>query len=71
MSERMQLGPKPTGQGGGGWQGGGGSQGGQNGAPSFQGGPSSAPGTDKAAEEEIPVISLDDEAEIKPEDIPF
>jgi single-strand DNA-binding protein len=59
MSERMQLGPKPMGQGGG------------SSAPNFQSGPSSAPATDKAAEEEIPVISLDDEAEIKPEEIPF
>lgn len=83
MAERMQLGPKPTGAGGG--MGAGSGQGGQfsGGAPSFGSAPtggssmgagslgSSATANDSQAEEEIPVISLDDEAEIKPEDIPF
>jgi single-strand DNA-binding protein len=75
MSERMQLGPKPAGQGGSGsgnWGGGSSSVG--AGADSVSAGASvggSSGGTDKPAEEEIPVISLDDEAEIKPEDIPF
>jgi single-strand DNA-binding protein len=79
MSERMQLGPKPAGQGGGGqsggqsaWQGGGGTSGaGSSSGGSFQSGSSAGSGTDKQVEEEIPVINLDDEAEIKPEDIPF
>jgi single-strand DNA-binding protein len=80
MAERMQLGPRPQGQGGGqggGSLGGGGNSfgGGQNSAPSFDSAPAqpSGPsaGVDKAAEEEIPVISLDDEEEIKAEDIPF
>jgi len=78
MAERMQLGPRPQGQGSGqgsGSFGGGGNFGGQNSAPSFDSAPSqpSGPssGVDKAAEEEIPVISLDDEEEIKAEDIPF
>jgi single-strand DNA-binding protein len=67
MAERMQLGPRPQGQQGGGA--------GQGGSPSFGSGslqPSATSvGVDKAAEEEIPVISLDDEEEIKAEDIPF
>jgi len=76
MSERMQLGPKPAGQGGGGqssggWQGGQSDGGAHGGGPSFQSGPAAAPGADKPLEEEIPIISLDDEAEIKPEEIPF
>jgi single-strand DNA-binding protein len=82
MAERMQLGPRPQGQGGGNFGGGGNSFGagqsggsGSSGAPSFDSAPAqpSGPssGVDKAAEEEIPVISLDDEEEIKAEDIPF
>lgn len=78
MAERMQLGPKPAGQGGGGQFGGGGAGAG-GGMPNFQSTPvgtagaSAAPtsGTDHQPEEEIPVISLDDEVDIKPEDIPF
>jgi single-strand DNA-binding protein len=83
MAERLQLGPRPAGAGGG--QGGGGSSqwGNSQASGSWQGGNvafDSAPGAasakpqgagDKPAEEEIPIISLDDEAEIKPEDIPF
>jgi single-strand DNA-binding protein len=83
MAERMQLGPRPQGQGGsgqgGGFAGGGGNfGGGQNSgqgssaAPNFNSGQAQpSQGVDKAAEEEIPVISLDDEEEIKAEDIPF
>jgi single-strand DNA-binding protein len=84
MAERMQLGPRPMGQGGGGQGGGfggggsfggGQSSGGSSSVPSFDSAPAqpSGPsaGVDKAAEEEIPVISLDDEEEIKAEDIPF
>jgi len=80
MAERLQLGPRPMGQGG---QGGssfgsnsgfgssnGGSNGSSNGGSSFRGNSAPAIGTDKPAEEEIPVISLDEE-EIKPEEIPF
>jgi len=90
MAERLQLGPRPQGAGGG--QGGGGSwQGGSSGAsssqfgggsgsssPSFQnnpgpsfGGGNPSSGVDKPEEEEIPVINLDDEQDIKAEDIPF
>lgn len=73
MAERMQLGPRPQGA----------SQGFGGGAPSSSmgggqaggfradnAGPSSS-GKDMAVEEEIPVISLDEENDIKPEDIPF
>ncbi|HVM77344.1 MAG TPA: single-stranded DNA-binding protein [Candidatus Paceibacterota bacterium] len=63
VAERLQLGPRP--------QGGGGSyRGGANKSAdaSAAGGEKAA---DKPAEEEVPVISLDDETEIKPEDIPF
>jgi single-strand DNA-binding protein len=74
MAERMQLGPRPAGQSGaqGGSQGVGQSSW-QGGGTTPIGGGGSVPsgGTDHQAEEEIPVISLDDEAEIKPEDIPF
>jgi single-strand DNA-binding protein len=70
MAERLQLGPRPTGAGGSG----GGAQGGWQGSGSSTGGSmspaGSSPSTDKIPEEEIPVISLDEE-EIKPEDIPF
>jgi single-strand DNA-binding protein len=61
MAERLQLGPRPGGSGGAGGQGG-----------SWQGGgaPASA-GPSRPAAEEIPVISLDEEPEIKPEEIPF
>jgi single-strand DNA-binding protein len=71
MAERLQLGPRPMGAGGGaggaqgGWQG--------SGSPAASGGINPAggsPSTDKIPEEEIPIISLDEE-EIKPEDIPF
>lgn len=77
MAERIQLGPRPggagSGGGGGSWQQGGsqGNGGGGAVASSFRSG--SATGgsaSDKAADEEIPVISLDEE-EIKPEEIPF
>jgi single-strand DNA-binding protein len=69
MAERLQLGPRPMGQSG---QGGANSFGSNNAAPSFRTNETaSAPaGLDKAPEEEIPVISLDEE-EIKPEEIPF
>jgi single-strand DNA-binding protein len=80
MSERMQLGPRPMGQGGqgggqgasqGSWRGG---QGGGTGTPADAadaGGSAPHAASGAGNEEEIPVISLDDEAEIKPEDIPF
>jgi single-strand DNA-binding protein len=78
MAERMQLGPRPAGQGGGAgnWQGGGAAASGAGvagggAAPNFQSSPTGPAGTDHQPEEEIPVISLDDEADIKPEDIPF
>ena len=79
MAERLQLGPRPQGQGGqggggGSWQGSSSGNRGGNAAPSFDdhGGGGSAPQiSDKPAEEEIPVINLDDEADIKPEEIPF
>ncbi len=66
MAERMQLGPRPAGAGGGGF--------GAGSAPAGASGGASAAGAAPAtpsADEEIPVISLDEEAEIKPEDIPF
>jgi len=68
MAERLQLGPRPQGQGGGqggSWQGGS-SQGGVQHSSSMSASPTPA----KAADEEIPVISLDEE-EIKAEEIPF
>jgi len=71
VAERLQLGPRPQG----GAQGGGGNfRGASNagGAPAGSG--SDAKPTDKDAApplEEIPVINLDDENEIKPEEIPF
>jgi single-strand DNA-binding protein len=78
MAERLQLGPRPQGQGGqggGNWQGGGSSSsqfgGGGNGNGGGNFAPASQSNLDKPLEEEIPVINLDDEAEIKPEDIPF
>jgi single-strand DNA-binding protein len=68
MAERLQLGPRPQGGGQGGASSGSGWQG--NSASSFRDN-SPAQGTEKpAVEEEIPVISLDEE-EIKPEEIPF
>jgi single-strand DNA-binding protein len=69
MAERMQLGPRPAGAGGAGSGSGSGGQGGGNWQAST--GTPAASGTDKAPDEEIPVISLDEEADIKPEDIPF
>lgn len=79
MAERLQLGPRPQGQGGGGnWQGGQGSntgmQGGGNsisGSGFNQSNNSTPQSVDRVPEEEIPVINLDDEADIKPEEIPF
>ena len=62
ICERMQLGPKPMGQGQGGGNFGG------NAAPK------NAPVENqpaKPAEEEIPIIDIGDEAEIKAEDLPF
>jgi len=72
VAERLQLGPRP--QGGG--QGGGSNFRGANntGNASAGAGADSNKPTDKDAAppiEEIPVISLDDENEIKPEEIPF
>jgi single-strand DNA-binding protein len=81
MAERLQLGPRPQGAGQGGgstgsWQQGGGSpSAGEPTSPSSfknssqPGGASS--GIDKPLEEEIPVINLDEESDIRPEDIPF
>jgi single-strand DNA-binding protein len=71
MAERLQLGPRAMNAGGGG-----GVAGGGQGASQGQGGGGwQAPGgvsapADKMPDEEIPVISLDEE-DIKPEDIPF
>jgi single-strand DNA-binding protein len=84
MAERLQLGPRPQGQGGGGnfgggqgggqssgnWQGGS-SQGGSNSGSGFNQNNSTPQSADRSPEEEIPVINLDDEADIKPEEIPF
>lgn len=67
MAERLQLGPRPMGQGQGApasTSGSGFRNGSASGMPAMS-------GTDRPASEEIPVISLDDEAEIKPEEIPF
>ncbi len=66
MAERMQLGPRPMGAGGG--SSGGGFRGGaKTGAGAGQdSAPSGAPSLD-----EIPVINLEDEGEIKTEEIPF
>lgn len=62
VAERLQLGPRP--------QGGGGNFRGNAGAPA----PSESKPADKDAApplEEIPVINLEDDNEIKPEEIPF
>jgi single-strand DNA-binding protein len=77
MCERLQLGPRAAGGGGGGQGGGyssnsgggnsfGGSSSSGNQAPSGGNNAPAGPSLD-----EIPVINLDDEEEIKPEDIPF
>ena len=67
VAERMQLGPRPQGQGGGGQ--GGGFRG--NAGASAQAEPKAA-GKDEAPPlEEIPVINLEDDTDIKPEEIPF
>lgn len=72
MSERMQLGPRPMGQGGSGSIGvAGHSSNFESATTGVNAGESPLAGTDHQLEEEIPVISLDDEVEIKPEDIPF
>lgn len=63
ICERLQLGPKPSGAGGGGNF----APRGNNAAPA--GG--AASGTDAPIEEEIPVINLEDEPEQPTEDIPF
>lgn len=70
VAERLQLGPRP--QGGG--QGGGSFRGGSNAGNASAGGGTDAKPNDKDTApplEEIPVISLDDENEIRPEEIPF
>lgn len=71
VAERLQLGPRPQGggQGGGAFRGAGSAAGS---APAGAG--TDAKPADKDAApplEEIPVISLDDENEIKPDEIPF
>jgi single-strand DNA-binding protein len=58
MSERMQLGPRPMG--------GGAPRAGKPGAPAAVEKDILAP-----LPEEVPVINLEDEAEVKPEEIPF
>lgn len=64
VAERMQLGPRPQGQGGGG------NFRSNASAPASSG--SKAEDKDAAPPlEEIPVINLEDENEIKPEEIPF
>ncbi|HVN26049.1 MAG TPA: single-stranded DNA-binding protein [Candidatus Paceibacterota bacterium] len=81
VADRLQLGPRP--QGGGGQGGGFRSQSG-SGAAGSSGSSGSSAGSrgaaapsgvsskdDAPAVEEVPVISLDDEEEIKPEEIPF
>lgn len=59
ICERLQLGPKPAGGGGG------------NFAPKGKSAAGPATGTDAPVEEEIPVINLEDEPEQPAEDIPF
>ena len=69
MCERMQLGPRPMGAGGGGQGGGYRSNDAGAGSGAGQGAPKeSAAGPSL---DEIPVVNLDDEPEIKTEDIPF
>lgn len=63
MAERMQLGPRPGGGGQGGFRGG------SPGASSPAKGGDSAAGAPSL--DEIPVINLEEEGEIKTEDIPF
>ncbi len=67
VAERLQLGPRPGGGQGGGFRGA--ASGGASGAvPS---GDDIKPVSNDAKEDEVPIISLDDENEIKPEEIPF
>jgi single-strand DNA-binding protein len=69
MAERMQLGPRPQGfsQPSGGFAAAS-SMASQNPSTSFG---ASGGGKDAAAEEEIPTINLEEEGDIKPEEIPF
>jgi single-strand DNA-binding protein len=64
VAERLQLGPRPQGGGQGGFRGG-------NAAAGPSSDVKSASKEEVPSLEEIPVISLDDENEIKPEEIPF
>ena len=70
VAERLQLGPRPQGGGQGGSRGGNAGSSAGSGGAGNAGGDSAKP-ADKDAADEVPVISLDDETEIKPEDIPF
>ncbi len=66
MAERMQLGPRPQGS----FQSSGGFAAASQ--PASQNGSSSGSGVkDAVAEEEIPTIDLEEEGDIKPEEIPF
>jgi single-strand DNA-binding protein len=69
MCERMQLGPRPMGAGGGGQ--GGGYRSNDAGGGAGVGGGASKESAAGPSLDEIPVVSLDDEPEIKTEDIPF
>ena len=79
VAERLQLGPRPQGSGqGGGFRGGSSATSATSGTGNGQTGASSGVDANKPSDkdaapplEEIPVINLDDENEIKPEDIPF
>lgn len=70
LCERMQLGPRPMGQGG---PAGGSSSFGSKPSQGF-GGQSAKPstgGNDLPPMDEVPVINLEEEGDIKPEEIPF
>jgi single-strand DNA-binding protein len=69
MCERMQLGPRPSSQG---FDGQARQVGGFNGAKQSSSNPNSSTiSKDLPPMEEIPVINLDEEGDIKPEEIPF
>ena len=82
LCERMQLGPRPAGQGAGTWDRSQSSGMGDRGpgtratnapaSPANHGGPAASAGPQGLPPlEEIPTINLDEEGEIKPEEIPF
>jgi single-strand DNA-binding protein len=76
LCERMQLGPRPMGQGAPAGSfaaksqpagANGGSSALENNSPT----PAASPAAQKSADEELPVINFEEEGDIKPEDIPF